>query len=407
MSDSADNPPLPPLAGIRVLDLATFLAGPFCAATLAEFGAEVIKVEQPGIGDPARRFGSPTPCGDTLPFLGENRNKTSLTLNLKTPEGADLLKRLVAGVDVVVENFQPGTLEGWGLGWDVLSQANPRLVMLRISGYGQTGPYRGRPGFGRIANAFGGLAYLAGWPDRAPVTPGSATIPDYLAGLYGVMGILMALRARDRDGIGQQIDIGLYEPVFRILDELAGAFQQRGYVRERMGPGTVNVCPHSHYPTADGCWVAIACTSDKIFERLAQAMGRPDLARADAWGTTAARLAAREAVDELVGAWTSAHDRDAVLAACEAAQVPCGPVASIAEIFADPQVAARGNIRRIDDPRVGETVAIADTVPRLTRTPGAITGLGPALGADTDRLLSGLLGLDAGELARLRALGAI
>ena len=272
------------MQGIRVIDVSSFLAGPFCSTQLAEFGAEVIKIELPKVGDALRKFGTITKGGDSLPWLQECRNKKSATLDLRKPEGAEILKRLVSQADVLVENFQPGTLEKWGLGWDVLKMQNHKLVMVRISGFGQTGPYSPRPGFGRIGNAFGGLSYLAGYPDRAPVTPGSATIPDYLAGLYGALGVMFALRARDMTGRGQFIDIGLYEPIFRILDELAASYHYTGYVRERMGPGTVNVVPHSHYPTKDGKWIAIACTSDKIFARLAELQGEPGLAGEGKWG---------------------------------------------------------------------------------------------------------------------------
>ena len=251
-----------PLQGVRVLDLSSFISGPFCTTQLAEFGAEVIKIELPKIGDPFRRFGTPSKSGDSLIFMSEQRNKKSITLDLRTPEGAELVKKLAAKVDILVENFQVGTLEGWGIGYVELRKQNPRLIMVRITGYGQTGPYRDRPGFGRIANAFSGLSFLAGYPDRAPVTPGSATIPDYLTGIYGAYGALLALRARDITGEGQMIDIGLYEPVFRILDELASAYHETGRVRQRMGPATVNAVPHSHYPTKDGRWIAIACTTD-------------------------------------------------------------------------------------------------------------------------------------------------
>jgi crotonobetainyl-CoA:carnitine CoA-transferase CaiB-like acyl-CoA transferase len=269
---SETTPGTMPLDGVRVVDVSSFLAGPFCSTQLAEFGAEVFKLELPIVGDPLRKFGTVTECGETLPWLSECRNKKSATLDLRKPEGAELLKRMVKDADILVENFQPGTMEKWGIGWDVLREVNPRLIMVRISGFGQTGPYRDRPGFGRIGNAFGGLSFLAGYPDRPPVTPGSATIPDYLAGLYGALGALLAMKARDKTGRGQMVDIGLYEPIFRILDELAPSFQLNGYVRQRMGPGTVNVVPHSHYPTKDGSWIAIACTSDKIFARLAAAM---------------------------------------------------------------------------------------------------------------------------------------
>ena len=394
------------LQGCRVLDIATFLAGPFCATQLGEFGAEVIKVELPGVGDATRRFGTMTECGDSLPWLSESRNKKCITLDLRKPDGVSLLKRLVEKSDVLIENFQPGTLEKWGLGWDVLSAVNPRLIMVRISGYGQTGPYKDRPGFGRIGNAFGGLSFLAGYPDRAPVTPGSATIPDYMAGIYGAMGTLLAMQAREKTGRGQMVDIGLYEPIFRILDELAPAFQHKGFVRQRMGPGTVNVVPHSHYPTKDGRWIAIACTSDKIFARLAEAMGRPDLAGLESWGPLAHRERDREKVDETVAAWTATYDRTDLMQVCETNQVPCGPVYAIDEIFEDPHYAARGNILRVQDPRVGE-LAVPNLVPRLSETPGAVHWLGEALGAHNDEIYGGMLGLDDAEMGRLRDIGAI
>ncbi len=392
------------LQGCRVLDVASFLAGPFCATQLGEFGAEVIKVELPVVGDATRRFGTMTDCGDSLPWLSESRNKKCITLDLRKPDGVALLKRMVEQSDVLIENFQPGTMEKWGLGWDVLSAVNPRLIMVRISGYGQTGPYKDRPGFGRIGNAFGGLSFLAGYPDRAPVTPGSATIPDYMAGLYGALGTLLALQARQKTGRGQMIDIGLYEPIFRILDELAPAFQQTGYVRQRMGPGTVNVVPHSHYPTKDGRWIAIACTNDKIFARLAEAMQRPDLA--ERWARLADREAARAEVDATVGAWTVRFDRADLMHRCESAQVPCGPVYAIDEIFDDPQYAARGNILRMMDPRVGE-LAVPNLVPRLSDTPGEIKWLGAPLGAHNDEIYRLWLGLDEAEMRRLKDAGVI
>jgi len=395
-----------PLAGCTVIDVSSFIAGPFCTTQLGEFGAEIIKCELPGVGDPLRKFGTVHPCGETLPWLSECRNKKSVTLDLRTPDGAALLKRLVSDADILVENFQPGTMENWGLGWEVLKAVNPRLIMVRISGYGQTGPYKGRPGFGRIGNAFGGLSFLAGYPDRPPVTPGSATIPDYLAGLYGALGALLAMQAREKTGAGQVVDIGLYEPIFRILDELAPAFDLKGYVRQRMGPGTVNVVPHSHYPTKDKRWIAIACTNDKIFARLATLMGAEDLAGDGVWGTTAQREAAREQVDAYVTAWTSSHDRAELLKMCEAAQVPCGPVYAIDEIFQDPQYAARGNILRVEDKRLG-SLAIPNLVPRLTETPGEVRWLGSTLGEHNAEIYAGRLGLSAEEQARLRANGTI
>ncbi len=391
-----------PMQGVRVIDVSSFLAGPFCSTQLAEFGAEVIKLELPKVGDALRKFGTITESGDSLPWLSECRNKKSVTCDLRKPEGADILKKLIADADILVENFQPGTLEKWGLGWDVLSAINPRLVMVRISGFGQTGPYSPRPGFGRIGNAFGGLAYLAGFPDRPPVTPGSATIPDYMAGLYGALGTLFALRSRDITGRGQYIDIALYEPIFRILDELAPAYHYKGFVRERMGPGTVNVVPHSHYPTKDDRWIAIACTSDKIFARLADAMQRPGLAEDGSWGLIANREAARAEIDAFVGEWTRQFDRGDLITLCDKFDVPCGPVYAIDEIFEDPQYKARENIAYIKDERVGE-LAIPNVCPRLSDTPGSIKWLGPALGEHNDEVLKGLLGLSDADIATLQS----
>ena len=400
------NKSIQPLDDLKVIDVSSFLAGPFCSTQLAEFGADVIKLELPEVGDALRRFGSITPNGDSLPWLSECRNKKSATLDLRKPEGAELLKALIKDADVLVENFQPGTLEKWGLGWDVLKEVNPRLIMVRISGYGQTGPYSPRPGFGRIGNAFGGLSYLAGYPDRPPVTPGSATIPDYLAGLYGALGVLLSIQALKKTGRGQVVDIGLYEPIFRILDELAPSYHMKGYVRERMGPGTVNVVPHSHYPTKDEKWVAIACTSDKIFERLAEAMGVPEWGGKGKWGTIGQREAEREIVDQYVGDWSATMTRDEVLAICESFQVPCGSVYSIDEIFEDPQYAARENIQYLKD-AYGQEHAIPNLVPRLTDTPGKIRTLGPALGQHNEEVFGKRLGLSAARIAELVAKGVI
>ena len=402
MSEAAPEPRVLPLEGVRVIDVSTFISGPFATTQLAEFGAEVIKLELPVVGDPLRKFGTVTPNGDTLPWLSECRNKKSATLDLRKPEGAELLKRMCADADILVENFQPGTMEKWGIGWDVLHAINPRLIMVRISGYGQTGPYSGRPGFGRIGNAFGGLSYLAGYPDRPPVTPGSATIPDYLSGIYGAMGAMLAMEARRKTGRGQVVDIGLYEPVFRILDELAPAFHHKGYVRERMGPGTVNVVPHSHYPTKDNRWIAIACTSDKIFARLAAAMGASALGGDGKWGTIRQREAARAEVDAYVGAWTSSLTRDELLQTCEEEQVPCGPVYAIDEIFEDPHYKARGNILMMQDPRIGE-LAIPNLVPRLSETPGEVKWLGPAMGEHNGEIYRDWLKLSEAEMAALTA----
>ena len=391
-----------PLSGVRVLDVATFIAAPYCTAILGEFGAEVIKVEQPGSGDPFRRFGTPTGRADsTLAWLSEGRNKRSVTLNLRAGEGADLFRRLVAKSDVVCENFRPGTLEKWGVGWETLSALNPGLIMLRISGYGQTGPYKDRPGFARVAHAVGGLSNLAGMPGETPVTPGSTSLADYMSGLYGAVGVLLALRHRDRTGRGQYIDIGLYEAVFRMLDEMAPVYGRTGKVRGREGAGTANACPHGHFQTRDNRWVAIACTTDKMFGRLAGAMGKPELASAGRYGQQSRRLAARDAVDALVGRWVGSLSLDEVMEICLAHEVPSGPLNTIADIFADPHFKARGNLVTIDDPEVGEVV-VPSVIPRLSETPGRIAHLGPALGDANEDVLGNLLGLSGEEIARLR-----
>ena len=395
-----------PLAGIRVLDLATFIAAPFAATTLAEFGAEVIKIEQPGGGDPWRRYGTAKDGGDSLAWKSEGRNRTSVTLNLREPEGAEILKRLVRHADVVCENFRPGTLERWGLGWDVLSEINPRLILLRVSGFGQDGPYRDRPGFARIAHAFAGLVHLAGMPDGPPVTPGSTSLADYVTGLNGAVGILMALRARDKTGRGQVIDISLYESIFRVLDELAPAYKEAGIVRGREGTRTLNAVPHGHYQAGDGQWLAVACTSDRMFARFAEMMGRPELAAADAFGEVGRRLAHYDEVDALVRDYIAGADRETVLERCRAHQVPAGPVNTIADIFADPHVAARGTMVEIDDVS-GNPVTVPNVVPRLSETPGRVDRLGPPLGDGTERILSEFADLTPEDITRLRAGGVI
>ena len=389
-----------PLSDLRVLDCATFIAAPYCATMLAEFGADVIKVEKPGGGDAMRRFGTPTPRGDTLAWLSESRNKKSITLDLQKPKGAELFRRLAAESDVVCENFRPGTLEKWGLGYDDLAELNPGLVMLRVTGYGQDGPYRDRPGFARIAHAVGGIAHLAGMPGDVPVTPGSTSLADYISGLYGTVGVMIALRARAATGRGQSIDIGLYEAAFRVLDEIAPAYAYTGKVRGRLGRGSSNVCPHSNYRTADDQWVSIACTSDKMFARLAEVMGRPDLAAPDAYGEVGKRVEARETVEAIVEEWTATLSRDEVMDRCIAGEVPCGPLNTIADIFEDPQFAARGNLASVEVPGLGPIV-VPSVMPRLSETPGRIEALGPELGNANREVYTGLLGLSDDELDEL------
>jgi succinyl-CoA:(S)-malate CoA-transferase subunit B len=392
-----------PLKGIRVVDIATIIAAPFTATLLGEFGADVLKVEHPLGGDGLRRFGTPSQRGDTLTWISEARNKRSVTLDLRHPEGRDLFLELMKHTDVLCENFRTGTMEKWGLGWDVLHAVNPKLVMLRVTGYGQTGPYKDRPGFARVAHAVGGIAYLAGMPKGTPVTPGSTTLGDYMTGLYGAIGVLLALRHRDRTGEGQYVDAALYESVFRCTDELAPAFSMYGTVRERMGSSHNDyACPHGHFATKDGKWVAISCATDHLFERLANAMGRPELASSSTYGEQQVRLENAAAVNEIVRDWCGSLTREEVLERCYATATPAGPLNNIADIFGDRQFHARRNIVAIDDEKTGESMTLPAVVPRLSETPGSIRSLGPTLGEHTFEVLRDLLGVDDERLADLR-----
>lgn len=397
----AENDQLP-LSGIRVIDVGNFLAGPYAASIMGEFGAEVLKVEHPIAGDPMRRFGTPTKRHDaTLAWLSECRNKKSVTIDLRQQEGVALFLKLIAKSDVLIENFRPGTMEEWGLGWTELSAANPGLVMLRVSGYGQTGPYRRRSGFAHIAHAFGGLSYLAGFPGETPVLPGTAPLGDYMSSLYGAIGIMIALRHRARTGRGQVIDVGIYEAVFRQLDEIAAAYGLYGKIREREGAGSFVAVPHGHFRTRDGKWVAIACTTDKMFERLSEAMERPELASTGLYGEQRKRLAARDQVNQMVIEWVGSLSRDEVLQRCLDKEVPVGKVNSIADIFEDEHFQARGNLASVEEDGLGEVV-VPGVVPTLSATPGRITNLGPPLGNATYEIMRELLDISADEIRRLR-----
>ncbi len=398
-SEKADRRPM---AGLRVLDVGTFLAGPHAASIFAEFGADVLKVEHPVAGDPFRRYGSPTAEQDrTLAFLSEARNRRSVTLDLRQARGVELFLKLVAESDVLIENFRPGRMEEWGLGWDALREANPALVFVRVSGYGQTGPYRKQSAFSHIAHAYGGLSHLAGFPGESPVVPGSVPLGDYISSLYAAIGALLALRHREATGEGQVIDVAIFESVFRTLDEMAGVYGLFGTVRERQGAGSFVAVPHGHFRTRDDHWVAIACTTDRMFERLAEAMGRPELAAPDRYGIQANRLADREVVDQMVIEWVESHTRDEVMELCLEAQVPCGGVNSIADIFDDPHFQARDMLVPVEVEGVGEVI-VPGVVPRLSETPGRIDQLGPRFGDSTEEILRDVLGLGDDELADLR-----
>ncbi len=394
-----------PLDGVRVIDLSTVLAGPHCATLLGEFGADVIKVELPGVGDSLRKFW-PQYHGTGLIWRVEGRNKRCITLDMRKPKGQEVAKRLVEKSDIVVENFRPGTLEKWNLGYEQLKAISPGIIMVRVSGYGQFGPYKDKPGFGRIAAAYGGLSNLAGYPDRPPVIPGTASIPDYLTGVYGALGAMMALRHRDATGQGQYVDIALYEPVLRILEEVPAAFHKMGLVRERLGTGSMNAVPHNHYTTKDTRYVAIACTNDTMFRRLVTAMGRAELADDPRFNSNAQRVAHRAETDALVQEWVGSYPAAEVMAILEEKEVPNCLVYSVEDMFADPQYQARENIISVEDPVDGE-IKMCSVVPRLSLTPGRVEWTGPELGVHNDEVYRGLLGYSEEELAQMKTDGIL
>jgi crotonobetainyl-CoA:carnitine CoA-transferase CaiB-like acyl-CoA transferase len=391
-----------PLNKIRVLDIATFIAAPFCGVILADFGAEVLKIEKPGEGDPLRQFGTPVePDQDTFVWLTEARNKKSVTLDLRTAKGVELFKGLVKQSDIVLENFRPGTLEKWGIGFDVLSEINPRLIMLRVSGYGQDGPYSSRPGFARAAHAFAGLSYLCGEPGQMPVMPGSTSLADYVSGMWGTIGIMMALEARRKTGKGQVVDIALYESVFRLMDEMLPVYQRTGFIRERMGADTVNAVPHSHYQTRDEKYVALACSSDKIFERMCHLMGCPENAMPNTYRKVSAREENRALINKIVQDWFIELDASDAISRCQQGGVPCSVLYSIEDIYNDPHYQARGNFQIFNDPRFNE-VTVTSALPRLSDTPAVLQNLGPALGDATDSVYKSLLNLTDQDIQSLK-----
>lgn len=389
------------LAGVRVLELGSLIAGPYAAALLAQFGAEVIKVESPEGGDPLRQWRR-LHDGTSLWWYSQSRNKKSVTLDLRQPEGAELARQLATSADIVIENFRPGTLEKWGLGWDALHALNPNLIMVRVSGYGQTGPYSQRPGFAAIAECIGGLRYTSGFPDRPPVRVG-VSLGDTLASLYGTIGALMALHHRSNGGGGQFIDVALYESVFAIMESLVPEFSVQGFVRERSGASLPGIAPSNTYRCGDGLYVAIAGNGDAIFRRLMSAIGRTDLADDPALAGNAGRVAQVQRIDEAIGQWTGQHTLEQVLDVLEAAAVPAGRIYTAADIVADPHYRARGMIEPHTLPD-GQPVSLPGVVPQLSATPGATRWIGPALGEHTDEVL-GSLGLSAERIAELRQKG--
>ena len=389
-----------PLGDLRVVELGQLLAGPFCGQLLGDFGAEVIKVEDPGRGDPMREWGREKPHGKSLWWPVVARNKLSVTCNLRAPEGQDLLRRLLGTADVLVENFRPGTLERWGLGPDQLWQGNPRLVITRVSGYGQTGPYSARAGFGSIGEAMGGIRYVMGTPGEVPVRAG-ISIGDSLAATFACLGTLVALHHRERSGRGQVVDSAIYEAVLGMMESLIPEWAVAGYQRERTGAVLPNVAPSNVYPTGDGDLVLIAANQDTVFGRLAGAMEAPGLAADPRFATHGARGAAMTELDNLIAEWTGTLAADDLLARLHEAGVPAGRIFRARDMLADPHFAAREAIVEVPHPDFGP-LPMQNVVPKLSVTPGAVRSAGPALGEHNDYVWGSLLGLGPDERARLR-----
>lgn len=394
-----------PLAGLRILDVGTRIAAPFAATLLADFGAEVIKVELPGSGDFMRSIG-PFVDGYSLFWAVEARNKKSITLDLRKPRGQELFKRLVPLADAVVENFQPGTLESWGLGYDVLERLNPKIVLTRTTVYGQDGPYRDRPGLDRNGIAHGGLLYITGYPDRPPVRPG-IVISDYVTGIFNALAIMMALYERDHaSGRGQWVDLALYESIFRLLEHTAASYDRLGVVRSREGNRLKNSAPLDNWEAKDGETISIVAAGDGLFPRLARAMGREDLLADARFATLADRARHGEELNAIVAAWCREHTAEEIETILVAADVPVARAFSIRDIFADPHYRARGDIVEVDDPEIGP-VKMQGVYPRFSRTPGAVRRGAPRLGEHDEEIYRGLLGLGAEEVDELRREGVI
>jgi formyl-CoA transferase len=392
-----------PLAGLKVLELGQLIAGPFAAKTLADFGADVVKVEPPAGGDPLRKWRL-LKDGTSVWWQVQSRNKRSVALDLKDPAAQDVVRKLAAEADVLIENFRPGAMEGWGLGPDALLAANPRLIVLRISGYGQTGPYRDRPGFGVVAEAMSGLRHLTAEPGRVPVRVG-VSIGDTLAALHGVIGILLALHHRHATGKGQVIDVALYEAVFNCMESLLPEYSAFGVVREAAGSALPGIAPTNAYRCSDGGYALIAGNGDSIFRRLMATIGRPDLGADPGLATNEGRVARVAELDGAIGEWTGRHTVDEVLAALDAAKVPAGRIYTVADIAADPHYKARGMLEevRMDD---GSKLLVPGIVPKLSLTPGSHRRNAPALGQDTDAVLREV-GLTEDQIRALKERGIV
>jgi formyl-CoA transferase len=398
-----------PLAGIKVLELGQLIAGPFAGKMFGEFGASVIKIEPPAEGknpggDPLRQWRL-LHNGTSLWWYVQARNKKSVTANLRSPEGQEIVRRLARSADIVIENFRPGTLEKWGLGYDALSAVNPGLILLRLSGFGQTGPYRDQPGFGAVAESMGGMRHVTGFPDRPPVRM-NISIGDALASLHGVIGALMALHHRNaHGGTGQVVDVALYEAVFNMMESLIPDYDLFGDIRQRIGTGLTNIVPSNTYATQDGKSVVIAGNGDSIYKRLMHAIGRDDLGQDPALASNLGRVKRTAEIDGAIGDWAAALTLEEILAALKGADVPHGKIYTAADIVEDPQYLAREMIRQMTLPD-GTPIKLPGVVPKLSDTPGEVNWVGPALGEHTDEVLRSV-GYSNEDIARLRGMGAI
>jgi formyl-CoA transferase len=391
------------LTGLKVIELGQLIAGPFAAKTLADFGADVVKIETPQTGDPLRKWRL-LKDGTSVWWQVQSRNKRSVALDLKEKEAQDIVRQLVQDADVLIENFRPGAMEGWGLGPDALLAINPRLIMLRISGYGQTGPYRDKPGFGVVAEAMSGLRHLTAEPGRVPVRVG-VSIGDTLASLHGVIGILLALQERQHSGQGQVIDVALYEAVFNCMESLLPEYSAFGVVREAAGSALPGIAPSNAYRCQDDGYVLIAGNGDSIFKRLMHTLGRDDLGQDPALADNAGRVQRVAEIDAVIGAWTAQHTVDQVLAALDQAAVPAGRIYTVADIAADPHYQARGMIQQVqmDD---GTSLSVPGIVPKLSRTPGSHRRNAPTIGQDTDAVLQDM-GLTPTQIQALKDKGIV
>jgi formyl-CoA transferase len=394
-----------PLGDLRVLEMGQLLAGPFCGQLLADVGAEVIKIEQPGAGDPMRQWGRERPNGVSLWWAVVARNKKSIEVNARLPEGQEIIRKLVASADILIENFRPGTMEKWGLGYDELAKINPRLIMIRVSGYGQTGPYANKAGYGSIGEAMGGLRYVVGDPATPPSRMG-ISIGDTLAATFACIGGLMALHNRERSGRGQVVDSAIYEAVLAVMESLITEYDKTGYIRERTGAILPNVAPSNVYRTRDGIFVLIAANQDSVFARLAQAMGRPELATDARYASHTARGERQQELDALIADWTGTMDAAVLGPLLDEHGVPRGDIYRAPEMLQDAHFKARQAIIEVMHPAIGQ-LKMQNVAPRLSETPGKVASTGPELGQHNEAVFGDLLGIDAAERHRLAELGAI